>query len=177
MTAEPNRLALVPNELGPLRFVTDFEPLPLVGPTEAARFLNVARHTLACYRCLGDGPPYYKFGRWIRYAREDLRQWRDGIPALRGFALAEPESECVWLVVPAVAARVLTITLSCLSNYRIKGIGPRYLRYSNRIHYPVHELRSWAERQRHPDGEQLRYRHRTNSDRIEKSRTHMPRSA
>lgn len=152
MTAEPNRLALVPRELGRLTFVRDLEPLPLIDPTEAAQFLDVERHTLACYRSLGEGPPFYKFGRWIRYAREDLRHWRDASFGLAIFPVEDSEPEGMLLVAPVTAARYLTVTLPCMRNYRIEGTGPRYLRFGRRIHYPVHELRVWAESQRHSAG-------------------------
>jgi hypothetical protein len=58
MTAEPNLVQLKPAELGPLVFMAELEPLPLADPTAAARFLGIGRHTLACYRSLGDGPAY-----------------------------------------------------------------------------------------------------------------------
>lgn len=156
MIPEPNRLSLLPRELGPLTFVADLKPLPLIGPTEAARFLDVARHTLACYRCLDDGPAYYKFGRWIRYAPDDLRYWRDGPTASRRRTRAEPETGEMRLVTPALAARFLTVTLPCLCSYRVDGVGPKYLRYANRIYYPVHELRAWAESRRHAAGGNVR---------------------
>lgn len=148
MTAEPNRLIVLPRDLGPLIFVADLEPLPLVDPTEAAAILGIARHTLACYRHLGDGPPFYKFGRWIRYARDDLRRWRDGTGSKSGLPSDEGRTEGLRLVAPAIAARFLTVTIPCLRNYRLEGSGPAYLRYSNRIHYPVAELLAWAERHR-----------------------------
>lgn len=156
MTPELNRLTVLPRELGQLMFITDLDPLPLIGPTEAAQLLNLARHTLACYRHLGDGPAYYKFGRWIRYAPEDLRRWHDGAAALRGLAQNGSESEVLRLVTPAIAAQFLTVTLPCLRNYRLEGVGPRYLRYSNRIYYPVHELLAWAEGRRYPAGASIR---------------------
>ncbi len=149
MTGEPNRLALVPRDLGPLTFVTELTPLPLVDPTTAARFLDIARHTLACYRHLDNGPPYYKFGQRIRYARQDLLHWRNGSKAPTSFPREESEAEGMLLVSPIIAARFLTVTPVCLHNYRVGGVAPKYLRYSNRIHYPVHELRAWAEGCRH----------------------------
>lgn len=66
--------ALVEAVLGRLIFLPDLAPLPLVDPTEAARYLGIRRHSLACYRSLGEGPPYYKSGRWIRYEETDLRR-------------------------------------------------------------------------------------------------------
>ena len=70
---------------------------------------------------LGDGPPYYKFGRWIRYAREDLRRWRDDLPAAAIRPTTKSEPEGMLLVTPATAARFLTVTLPCLRNYRLEG--------------------------------------------------------
>lgn len=154
MTAEVDRLLLSPAALGRLSFLADLQPLPLVDPTQAAEFLGVRRHTLACYRSLGEGPPYYKFGRWIRYARSDLRGWKAGIAPLP-VALAGCDESSMQLVSPAVAARCLTVTRSCLANYRLEGLGPRYCRLGRRIHYPVEELHRWAEQQRvgpRPDG-------------------------
>lgn len=64
-----------PDELARAVFVKEVEPMLLVDPTAAANFLTITRHTLACYRSSSGGPPYFKFGRWIRYSVEDLRQW------------------------------------------------------------------------------------------------------
>ena len=42
---------------------------------QAAAFLGLSPNTLNTYRVIGGGPPVYKFGRWIRYARTDLDTW------------------------------------------------------------------------------------------------------
>jgi hypothetical protein len=44
-------------------------------PTEAARLLRVSLSWLAKARMRGDGPPYLKVGRSIRYAETVLIQW------------------------------------------------------------------------------------------------------
>lgn len=152
MTFEPNRLTQIPRDRGPLTFIADLDPLPLVGPTEAAKLVDVARHTLACYRHLGDGPAYYKFGRWIRYSPDDLRKWRDGPCVSRLRRAVEQDHGEFQLATPALAAAFLTVTLPCLRSYRVDGVGPMYIRYGNRIYYPVEDLRAWAESHRHDVG-------------------------
>lgn len=59
------RAVLVEN-LGPVAFVTT---------QEAARFLALSPHSLECYRAKGAGPPFYKFGKAVRYAVADLDSW------------------------------------------------------------------------------------------------------
>ena len=44
-------------------------------PKEAARLLKVSLSWLAKARMRGDGPPYMKIGRSIRYSETDLLQW------------------------------------------------------------------------------------------------------
>jgi predicted DNA-binding transcriptional regulator AlpA len=44
-------------------------------PKEAAQFLKLSTSWLAKARMRGDGPPYIKFGRAIRYSEADLLQW------------------------------------------------------------------------------------------------------
>lgn len=151
MTFEPNRIRFERGGLGAIAFAPEMEPLPLVDPTAAAEFLTIKRHTLACYRNLGEGPPFYKFGRWIRYARADLRQWR-GIDASAESAWALPTLESVerLLVDTGGAARFLTLTSCCLANFRLEGKGPRFCRFGRRIYYPIDELDRWARQQRKP---------------------------
>ena len=58
--------AVMIDDLGPIGFVT----------TEtAAKFLSLSPHSLECYRSGGYGPPYYKFGKSVRYAVRDLETW------------------------------------------------------------------------------------------------------
>ena len=44
-------------------------------PKEAAEFLRVSTSFLAKARMRGDGPPYIKIGRSIRYSEIALIQW------------------------------------------------------------------------------------------------------
>jgi helix-turn-helix protein len=39
---------------------------------EAAALLHLSPATLSRWRWIGDGPPFKKFGRSVRYARADL---------------------------------------------------------------------------------------------------------
>ena len=41
----------------------------------AARYLALSLHSLECYRSLGGGPPFYKFGKFVRYAVANLQAW------------------------------------------------------------------------------------------------------
>jgi len=47
----------------------------LLTPKEAARLLKVSLSWLAKARMRGDGPPYIKLGRSIRYTEAGLLQW------------------------------------------------------------------------------------------------------
>lgn len=47
----------------------------LLTPKEAAKILKVSLSWLAKARMRGDGPPYHKVGRSIRYALSALLQW------------------------------------------------------------------------------------------------------
>jgi excisionase family DNA binding protein len=49
--------------------------LVLLTTKEAARFLKVSVSWLAKKRMRGDGPPYLKMGRSIRYTETALLQW------------------------------------------------------------------------------------------------------
>lgn len=55
--------------------VDDLGPSPFVTTDTAARFLSLSPHSLECYRSGGYGPPYYKFGKSVRYAVSDLEAW------------------------------------------------------------------------------------------------------
>jgi predicted DNA-binding transcriptional regulator AlpA len=48
---------------------------PLLTPKEAARRLKVSTSWLAKARMRGDGPPYIRIGRSIRYTEAALLQW------------------------------------------------------------------------------------------------------
>jgi excisionase family DNA binding protein len=47
----------------------------LLEPKEAAALLNVSRSWLAKARMRGDGPPFIKIGRAVRYSEAALQQW------------------------------------------------------------------------------------------------------
>jgi hypothetical protein len=52
----------------------------LLTPTEAASFLRISLSWLAKARMRGDGPPFRKVGRSIRYPEDDLIKWmRSGV--------------------------------------------------------------------------------------------------
>ena len=53
-------------------FVKEAGPVRFVDTEAAARYLALEAHTLECYRSLGGGPIFYKFGRYVRYAVDDL---------------------------------------------------------------------------------------------------------
>ncbi len=44
----------------------------LLTTKEAARELRLTKATLEAWRCRGGGPAFVKFGRAVRYRREDL---------------------------------------------------------------------------------------------------------
>jgi len=58
---------------GPLKSVAPI--IVLLRPKEAAKLLKVSLSWLAKARMRGDGPPYIKVGRSIRYADAALIQW------------------------------------------------------------------------------------------------------
>jgi hypothetical protein len=47
----------------------------LLTPKDAARMLKVSLSWLAKARMRGDGPPFIKVGRAIRYTETSLQQW------------------------------------------------------------------------------------------------------
>jgi hypothetical protein len=49
--------------------------IPFVDTEAAARYLALSPHSLECYRSLVGGPPFYKFGKFVRYAVDDLVAW------------------------------------------------------------------------------------------------------
>lgn len=66
-----------PDILRRAKFVDNAGPIRFVDTEAAARYLALEAHTLECYRSLGGGPAYHKFGRWVRYAVEDLDAWAE----------------------------------------------------------------------------------------------------
>ena len=49
----------------------------LIKPIEAAHFLGLSQSWLAKLRLTGDGPPYMKMGRQVRYSQADLLRWAE----------------------------------------------------------------------------------------------------
>jgi excisionase family DNA binding protein len=60
----------------------------LLKPKAAAEFLSLGQSTLAKLRASGEGPPFRKLGRSVRYSREDLQAWADA--HIRRTGSAEP---------------------------------------------------------------------------------------
>lgn len=50
----------------------------LFDPIAAGNYLGLRPQQLAKLRCVGDGPPFFKIGRNIRYAADDLNDWVAG---------------------------------------------------------------------------------------------------
>jgi predicted DNA-binding transcriptional regulator AlpA len=50
-------------------------PERLLTAKDAARILRLSPSWLAKSRMRGDGPPYVKFGRSVRYGEGDLAEW------------------------------------------------------------------------------------------------------
>ena len=50
-------------------------PFNLLSPKEAAKLLKVSTSWLAKARMSGEGPPYIRVGRSIRYSETALQQW------------------------------------------------------------------------------------------------------
>lgn len=76
-----------PDILRRAKFVDDAGPIRFVDTEAAARYLALEAHTLECYRSRGDGPAYHKFGKWVRYAVDDLDAWAE---SCRRSATASP---------------------------------------------------------------------------------------
>lgn len=55
--------------------VDDTGKIPFVDTEAAAHYLALSPHSLECYRSLGGGPPFYKFGKFVRYSVADLEAW------------------------------------------------------------------------------------------------------
>lgn len=52
---------------------------------QAAAILNISVNVLALWRSRRRGPPFYRFGRAVRYGVADLKQWA----ALHRFAVGD----------------------------------------------------------------------------------------
>ena len=68
MIAQPSPGLQKPGSLNPLSVV-------LLTPEETAKRLQVSLSWLAKARMRGDGPPFIKIGRSIRYSESALLQW------------------------------------------------------------------------------------------------------
>ena len=75
--AQPQRRWPTPDILRRAKFVAHAGPIRFVDTEAAARYLALEAHTLECYRSLGGGPAYHKFGKWVRYAVDDLDAWAE----------------------------------------------------------------------------------------------------
>jgi excisionase family DNA binding protein len=53
-------------------------PLPLLTVDEVSAYLRVPAQTIYKWRTRGDGPPGYKYGKYVRYRTEDVREWLEG---------------------------------------------------------------------------------------------------
>lgn len=52
----------------------NIDPVWLDTPT-ASRYLSLSESLLEKYRARGEGPPFVRLGRAVRYRREQLDQW------------------------------------------------------------------------------------------------------
>lgn len=48
---------------------------PLMHTVEAAQYLSLSKPTLERFRLTGEGPPYLKLGKAVRYRRTELDAW------------------------------------------------------------------------------------------------------
>jgi len=71
----PHRRWPAPDIARRARFVKEAGPIRFVDTAAAARYLALEAHTLECYRSLGAGPAFHRFGKWVRYAVDDLDAW------------------------------------------------------------------------------------------------------
>lgn len=78
--AKPERRWPSQEVLRRAKFVDDAGQIRFVDTEAAARYLALEAHTLECYRSLGGGPAYHKFGKWVRYAVDDLDVWAESLP-------------------------------------------------------------------------------------------------
>lgn len=58
-------------------FIKDAGPIRFVDTEAAAKYLALEAHSLECYRSLGGGPIFHKFGKYVRYAVDDLDAWAE----------------------------------------------------------------------------------------------------
>jgi len=137
-----------------LIFGGSVDPLPFIDPTAAAERLGLKRHTLACYRSLGEGPSYYEFGRAIRYTNADLEAWRAQSTAV--CPLPRLTSKTSLLIETIAAARFLGISTDYLRYHRVVGGGPPFRRYARHVYYMVGDLVAWVDsRRRRPPSQSI----------------------
>lgn len=133
-----------------ISFATDITPLPLIGPLAAAKRLQIAPHSLACYRSLGRGPAYYKFGRSVFYLTDDLDAWQWQVTRIRGHLPPSPlvHSDTLFMLTPRDTAKYLMVTKDGLASMRRSRNGPPHRHWGRRIVYEFSELQHWASEQR-----------------------------
>ena len=51
------------------------ESAALLSTAELAKFLRISEQFLATARCRGEGPPWVRIGRSIRYQKTDVVRW------------------------------------------------------------------------------------------------------
>jgi hypothetical protein len=75
--ADQQRRWPTPDIVRRAKFVDDAGPIRFVDTEAAARYLGLEAHSLECYRSVGGGPVFHKFGRYVRYAVDDLDAWAE----------------------------------------------------------------------------------------------------
>lgn len=50
-------------------------PRPMLDAPALAAWINTPLETLKKWRYLGEGPPFHKVGRAVRYAPDDVEAW------------------------------------------------------------------------------------------------------
>ena len=53
----------------------DSSGMALLDTQRAAHYVGLSASTMAKLRLSGDGPPYFKLGRRVMYARGDIEAW------------------------------------------------------------------------------------------------------
>ena len=63
------------SNVAPARSAPPSQPPSLLDNDQAAQFLGLGRRTLENWRVSGDGPPFLRVGRSVRYSPADLEAW------------------------------------------------------------------------------------------------------
>ncbi len=50
-------------------------PPALLSTDELAAYLHIPKRTVEAWRATGDGPPFVRFGRRVRYPADQLAEW------------------------------------------------------------------------------------------------------